>query len=292
MKFRHIEVFQAVMETGSMSAAGRLIHLTQPAVSKLIAHAEAQLGYPLFHRAGGRLVPTPEGVALFAESSDLFQRLEAFRRMAHHLKSGEQGRLKVGAIPALCHKLLPDVLTEFRRKQPDVVCEIHTVHKRQMPNGLLARDIDVGLDFFGISHPGVSAKVVGSGALYLMLPAGQGAAPKAAEVRKALKAVPMVALLDDDPIMVSFTRHALMHGLRPRVVTQVQTSQLAEELVARGGCWTVVDFLSAARCGPGVRVAPLQPSVECTVNAFFMKNQAPTLLARKFVESVKAVMNR
>lgn len=297
MRFRHIEVFQAVMETGSMSAAGRLIHLTQSAVSKLIANAELQLGYPLFHRAGGRLVPTPEGITLFAESSDLFQRLEAFQRMALHLKSGDQGLLRVGAIPALCHKLVPDVLTEFRLKYPEVVCEVHTVHKRQLANELLTRDIDVGLDFFGVSHPGVAVKVVGSGVLYLMLPAQHcaaaiGGTPKIAEVRKVLTQLPMIALLDDDPIMMSFNRYCLLQGLRPQVSTQVQTSQLAEELVARGGGWTVVDFLTAAQCGPNVRVAQLQPLIECTVNSFYTKSQPPSMLARRFVETVKAVLGR
>ena len=75
MRLRHIEVFQAVMETGSMSAAARLIHLTQSAVSRSVANAELQLGYPLFHRVGGRLVPTTEGLALFEESSAIFERL-------------------------------------------------------------------------------------------------------------------------------------------------------------------------------------------------------------------------
>src|ERR1044071_655742 len=106
MRLRHIEVFQAVMETGSMSAAARLIHLTQSAVSRSVANAELQLGYPLFHRVGGHLVPTTEGLALFEESSGIFERLESLKRTAHNLKSGEQGLVRIAAIPAVCHKLL------------------------------------------------------------------------------------------------------------------------------------------------------------------------------------------
>jgi len=55
MRLRHIEVFNAVMLTGSVSAAARLINVTQPAVSRILAHAELQLGFPLFHRLKGRL---------------------------------------------------------------------------------------------------------------------------------------------------------------------------------------------------------------------------------------------
>ena len=57
MRLRHIEVFNAVMLTGSVSAAARLINVTQPAVSRILAHAELQLGFALFHRLKGRLVP-------------------------------------------------------------------------------------------------------------------------------------------------------------------------------------------------------------------------------------------
>jgi len=294
MRLRHIEVFQAVMETGSMSAAGRLIHLTQSAVSRLIASAEMQLGYPLFHRVGGRLVPTAEGLALFEESSALFDRLEALKRTAIHLKSGEQGRLRVAAIPAVCHKLIPDVMARFRQTHPQVVCEIHTLHKRQIADELLTRAADIGLDYFGISHPGVQAKVLGSGPLYALLPPEEarvlGRSPKMAALRERLNNLPMIALVDDDPLAIAFNRHAEHHGLRPVSRTMVQTSQLAEELVARGLGWTVVDYLSAARVRPEVGVVQLQPLIECGLNAFFAKSHSPTLLARRFMETVRAVL--
>src|SRR5437773_445025 len=188
MRLRHIEVFQAVMETGSMSAAARLIHLTQSAVSRSVANAELQLGYPLFHRVGGRLVPTTEGLALFEESSAIFERLESLKRTAHNLKSGEQGLLRIAAIPAVCHKLLTD----------------------------------------------------------------------------------------DDPLYMAFLRYCEHQGFRPTGRLLVQTSQLAEELVAREIGWTVVDFRTAAMRRKDVVVTPLQPYVECSMNAFFAKNHSPT----------------
>ncbi|MCB1974687.1 MAG: LysR family transcriptional regulator, partial [Burkholderiaceae bacterium] len=65
MRLRHIEVFNAVMVTGSVSGAARLINITQPAVSRTLKHAELQLGFPLFERTGGRLVATAEARSLF-----------------------------------------------------------------------------------------------------------------------------------------------------------------------------------------------------------------------------------
>ena len=56
MRLKHIEVFNAIMLTGSASAAARLLHVSQPAVTQTLQHAELQLGYALFTRQRNRLV--------------------------------------------------------------------------------------------------------------------------------------------------------------------------------------------------------------------------------------------
>jgi len=294
MRLRHIEVFQAVMETGSMSAAARLIHLTQSAVSRSVANAELQLGYPLFHRVGGRLVPTTEGLALFEESSAIFERLESLKRTAHNLKSGEQGFVRIAAIPAVCHKLLPDALARFHRMHPNVTVEVHTVHKRQIAAELLTRAVDVGIDYYTITHPGIQSRSLGVGPLYAMLPARhsrsitENITPKA--LVELLSTLPVIALTDDDPLYMAFLRYCEHQGFRPSGRILVQTSQLAEELVARELGWTVVDFRTASMRRKDVVVTPLQPYVECSMNAFFAKNHSPTLLARRLADTVKAVL--
>jgi DNA-binding transcriptional LysR family regulator len=294
MRLRHIEVFQAVMETGSMSAAARLIHLTQSAVSRAVANAELHLGYPLFHRAAGRLVPTTEGLTLFEESSAIFERLESLKRTALSLKSGEQGVVRIAAIPAVCHKLLPDALARFHRMNPQVTVEVHTVHKRQIATELLTRAVDIGIDYYTIEHPGIEARPLGSGPLYAMLPAryahaiGDGVEPR--RLFELLSEQPAIALTDDDPLYATFLRYCEQEGFRPSGRMLVHTSQLAEELVARDMGWTVVDFRSASLHRKDVVVTPLRPYVECAINSFFSRNHSPTLLARRMAETVKAVL--
>src|SRR5207245_5531688 len=125
---------------------------------------------PLCDRVGGQLVPTTEGLALFEESSAIFERLESLKRTAHNLKSGEQGSVRIAAIPAVCHKLLPDALARFHRMHPNVTVEVHTLHKRQIAAELLTRTVDIGMDYYTISHPGIQTRSLGAGPLYAMLP--------------------------------------------------------------------------------------------------------------------------
>src|SRR5689334_15875028 len=64
---RQIEAFRAVFQTGSMTAAGALIGVTQPAISRLIRDLEGEIGWNLFDRSSGKLIPTPDAIALFRE---------------------------------------------------------------------------------------------------------------------------------------------------------------------------------------------------------------------------------
>lgn len=81
MNLRQLEVFQAVLQTGNMSAAARLLCITPSAVSKTVAHTELQLGYRLFVRTPAGLTPTPEAQVLATESTGIHRQLDALRRV-------------------------------------------------------------------------------------------------------------------------------------------------------------------------------------------------------------------
>jgi DNA-binding transcriptional LysR family regulator len=72
MNFRQIEVFHAVHTSGSITAAARVLHVSQPSVSKILQHTEDQLGFPLFRRLKGRLMPTDEAHLLFREMDEVY----------------------------------------------------------------------------------------------------------------------------------------------------------------------------------------------------------------------------
>lgn len=95
MRLKHIEAFNAVMLTGTVSAAARLLHVTQPAVTQTLQHAELQLGFVLFTRQRNRLVPTREAQALYPEVQRLMSQLESVRRIAAALRHGEGSQLRI-----------------------------------------------------------------------------------------------------------------------------------------------------------------------------------------------------
>ena len=99
MRLRHIEVFHAVMQAGTISGAAQLLHVSQPAVTKVVQHCEQQLDIPLFNRVRGKFYPTPEAERLFIEVDKLNRDLHAIRRLAANLRGGEAELVRLTATP-------------------------------------------------------------------------------------------------------------------------------------------------------------------------------------------------
>ena len=86
INLRQVEAFRAVFQTGSMSAAGALMGVTQPAISRLIRDLEAEIRLPLFDRKAGKVTVTPDGVALYREVQRSFHGLDRIARFPHQLQ--------------------------------------------------------------------------------------------------------------------------------------------------------------------------------------------------------------
>lgn len=154
MRLRHIEVFNAVMLTGSVSAAARLINVTQPAVSRILAHAELQLGFALFQRTRGRLVPTREAQILHPHFEQLFAQLGDVQRLAARLRQEERkDELRILTVFALSFEVLPRALRAFRIQYPGVAVTIDALHSPQIVAALVRQEADLGFVFTGVAHP-------------------------------------------------------------------------------------------------------------------------------------------
>ncbi len=88
MRLRHVEVFHAVYTCGSMTNAAALLHVSQPAISKVLACAEKQIGYQLFDRVKGKLSPTPEANLIFQYVKVVHEDIVALRHVVTNIRDG------------------------------------------------------------------------------------------------------------------------------------------------------------------------------------------------------------
>jgi DNA-binding transcriptional LysR family regulator len=120
MDLRHLEVFNAVMRTGTTVGAAHLLCASQPSVSNTIRHLEDMLGFDLFDRVKGRLIPTEEAKMLFRQAQDIFAAFANTCRMMEEIRHNRRGSLTVAATPTIGNSILPAAIAAFVRPCPEV----------------------------------------------------------------------------------------------------------------------------------------------------------------------------
>jgi DNA-binding transcriptional LysR family regulator len=293
MRLRHIEVFHAIMQAGTISGAAQLLHISQPAVTKVLQHCELQLGMPLFDRVRGKLYPTPEAQRLFVEIDKLNRDLVGIRRLAANLKSGESEQVRLVATPALAMAIVPAAMTPWCKAYPNASCSLATHHTREIVSALLLGEADLALSLQDPRHPGIKAEAIAGGTMVALCPLGSPEAKGDGPLALADIRTEIVGLQSDDPLagLLHHAGEALGTPEQPRLTSRVtvQTYQLARALVEAGVGMTLVDPFTAASADPAkVRVRPLSPAV--TVNLYLLSAASAPLgqASRRLVKFITA----
>ena len=114
MTLRQLETIYAIMRAGSITAAARNLHITQPAVSAVLKHTEQQLKMKLFERIGGRLHPTPEVLTLLPDLEEIFGRIDTMGRALQEMRDGRTGKLVLATSPTLVNAFVPQAVAALR----------------------------------------------------------------------------------------------------------------------------------------------------------------------------------
>jgi DNA-binding transcriptional LysR family regulator len=139
-----LEIFLAVAQERSFSAAARRRHLTQPAVSQQIRALEQALGLALFVRNGQRIELTEAGTQLLPLAGDLTRRADDVEQAMNCLRDATGGRLMIGHGAACFQTLLPRLLRHFRKIAPEIHLQIVAADNRAIVERLAGHEVDFG----------------------------------------------------------------------------------------------------------------------------------------------------
>lgn len=142
---RHIEVFRALMLTGSATGAAQMLFTSQPTISREIARLEQLLGYDLFERSQGRLRPNARALRLWEEVQRSWQGLDRVVEHAMALGQPHQASISVLCMPALSHALLPGALARLQRQHGAVTVSVSTQDGPLLQEWMSAQRFDLGL---------------------------------------------------------------------------------------------------------------------------------------------------
>ena len=284
MKFRLIEIFRAMMECGTVTAAAHSLKISQPAATKLLAQLQAELGLLLFEQRGGRLVPTGEARALIGSMDRAWRGVMELNEVARDVRDMRRGRLSVVASPSFAQTLMADFVAEFTRTSGNVTIAFHAQASPRVIDWTADGQADVGISMILAPRTGVHVETLGSLVAVCALPTGHRLSSNKVIRAEDLNGERFISLAEIDEAR-SRVEAAFEGQLIERdIVITTPQSAVALALVARGAGVAVVDEAAATMADPArVVVRPFTPAVSFEVYMYHPANRAPSQLQERFV---------
>jgi DNA-binding transcriptional LysR family regulator len=260
IRFRQIEAFRCLMSCGTTVAAARRMHITQPAVSRLIADLEDDLGFRLFNRAKGRLEPTTAAIRFQRAVEENFLGLERLRQVAETIRNEENEGLAIACMPVLSTSLLPQILKEFFKLRPEVPVRIDTVGNAEVTVKLQDLKVDVAISLAFPAIAGIEVEPLLEADVLCALPADHPLAERDYITPQDLAEETIIGWLPNYPLSQNQEQKYFGHaGVSPRYNIRTHASHTRYAMVANGfGVSIVEPFASELWATQGVVTRPFQ----------------------------------
>ncbi|MGR5148230.1 LysR family transcriptional regulator [Photobacterium alginatilyticum] len=288
MNLRQIEVFYAVMKSGTVSGAARQLHVSQPNVTRVLSHTEQQLGFSLFQRIKGRLIPTDEARKLLPEAEKIYQQLGSFHSLTNKIKKGSQ-HLRVGAPPILATSLLASVVAELC-KDSDISVELSTDNRAALCTGLLQNQLDLVICFGNEVPPAISGQELFTEEMVLLYPQNHPYVPLINEGSTRIDWPQLVTAsqniigLDPRDPLGGILNQSIQHyepDYRHQIT--VRSYSAAAQLVEHGAGLAVVDPWTASVFANQLQQKRLDPALRFSVSLLYADHSPISVAGEKFI---------
>lgn len=160
MDHQQIVTFDRIVREGSFNRAARVLNVSQAAISGRIQALEAEIGGPLFVRGGRRITLTEAGENFLPYARRAIAVLAEGMEAARETRSGQYGRVTIGAVDSIADGLLVSVITRYRVAYPHVRLSVRTGHTPQILQELADGIVRLGLVTWGYLTGTVEVEVL------------------------------------------------------------------------------------------------------------------------------------
>ena len=236
-----LKTFLALADERSFTAAGKLLGLTQSAVSQQIRVLERELGAELVIRSNKLVGLTSAGEILRQSAHRILENLDQARSLIAERSSNGGGRLSVGAPASVCRTLMPFVATAFHTRFPATELSIITLDQANAIERLTRRDVDFALTLAPVRHKAIAAAEAGRDEV-VVIAGEQTSLSRLSRLRaNDLQSQAMILPPNPNTEYAVWSAFMLESGVFPRVTLETDSLELA---------------IALARAGLGLTVAP------------------------------------
>jgi DNA-binding transcriptional LysR family regulator len=287
LPLRQLEAFHAVVASGSMTEAAVMLNISQPAVSRLVAALEESLGFSLFQRLSGHLLPTPEARVLFDEVEAALAHLNHISKLGKDIQGQNLGHLRVACLPGFATSLLPRILAQFMKARPGMTLTLEPRTSERIQEWISARQFDVGISEKFEYNPAIESETLMIRTVCVIPP----------DHILSQKQVIRPTDLDGIPFIHTHRDHAIFRALLNAFENegaafncQVESRQFAPAciMVAEGYGVSVVSEIDAREYEQqGLVIRPFQPLIPFQINILYPAYMPRSIAATEFVAAFK-----
>ncbi|WP_414474539.1 LysR family transcriptional regulator [Microvirga sp. M2] len=289
---RHIEIFHAVMSSGSVTQAAAVLRTSQPTVSRELKEFERHLGFFLFARKGRSLVPTEAALSLHGEVRRSFIGLEEIERTAEAIRANASAQIKIVCMPAYSTTLLPPLCRDFLQANDSIRLSIFALGNAVTTTGVSAQHYDLCIVEADLGFTGWTSVSIDAGEQVCILPKGHPLTRKSVLSPADFEGVSFIYFSADDTYRRNLDNVFREHGVTRHLTMEVSTAAAVCSLVSQGIGVSIINPISAMHClNQGVEMRRLSFSVPYMVrlhrNQSAVSPQPLNAFAENCIEAIK-----
>jgi DNA-binding transcriptional LysR family regulator len=286
LTIRQLQTFAAVMRSGSITEASRVLGRTQPAVSAMIMSVERELGLRLFLRDRRRLTPCPEAYYFLEEAEEVLERLGRAAHTMSELRALDRGRLRIACLPSACNVFMPGLLGTFLKDKPGVKADLMMRSSVVIEDLIASQEYDIGLAETPDPRPSIRIETFRLNCV-VAVPASSPLAALDRISPRDLAGFPMATLFDGHKSWLDLKQAFDRCNAQLNRQFILRTFEPALILVRQGLCATVLDAISAAsHPWPDVVYRPLSDEIITEISLLKPKHRPTSTLADAFYKVV------
>src|SRR3954452_5211452 len=264
MTLQQLTYFLAAADHGSFSAAAHTPLMSQPSLSEQVRRLEAELGVPLFVRAGRGIELTEAGRLLRPHAERTLAEAQGALESVREVRDISGGTVTFGFFSGAHHSLLGGLVQEFRAQHPQVRVRAIGQNSGEVADAVRDGTLEAGLVILPVDDAGLEVRPERSEEL-VYLSADPGRASEPVTIEK-LAAAPLILYdarwPDQDPTRVTLRERAQRAGVRLEPVIEVEYMTAALDLAARGLGDTFSLRSLLTRFARRLHTAPFAPPID------------------------------
>lgn len=270
-----------------MTGAARILHVTQPAVTRLVKDLEAELGLKLFERQGTGLRPNQSALELFSDVEDHVASVRRIAETADRIRDRKINRLRVAAMTTLSAGALPHAIRNFRKKEPDTDFFIHSDSSFRILEAVSRNEFDIGFAIVPPERIDIDHLPMPTTSAICLVPRLHPLAQKPVIEVGDLDHQPFISLGTSSLLRLKLEAAMRQSGVRPSSTIQTLYSNTVSSYVASNLGLAVADLFSIQGADlSAIAVKRFVPEIAFDFSAVF-----PRQRLRLAVEFARAMHN-